>query len=107
MNDFVIKKNDRLPVIRAYLLDANGYVDLSNCNVQFIFQDRQRNDPPVTGDAVLIAPSSGLIEYAWASGNVSSIGTYLAEWRVHFPNTKVLSFPNDGYLTFEILDPLY
>lgn len=106
MNDFVIKKNDRLPVVRAYLSDVNGYVDLTNASVQFIYQDRRRLNPPTTGEATLIAASSGLVEFAWASGNVSSAGTYLAEWRVHFPNTKVLSFPNDGYISFEVIDTL-
>jgi hypothetical protein len=106
MNDVGIKKNDRLPVVRAYLSDANGYADLTNATVQFIYQDRQRSSAPTTGEATLIAPTSGLVEFAWVSGNVSSAGTYLAEWRVHFPNTKTLSFPNDGYISFEVIDTL-
>jgi hypothetical protein len=106
MNDFVIKRNDRLPVVRAYLSDVNGYADLSNANVQFIYQDRRRYNDPVTGEATVLAATSGYVEYAWTSGNVSSAGTYFAEWRVFFPSTKVLSFPNDGYISFEIIDTL-
>ena len=104
MSDFFIKKNDVLPVVRAYLSDANGYIDLSGATVSFVYQDRQQNNAPITGSVSVISAPSGLVEFAWSSG--IDVGTYFAEWRTVLSNGKQMSFPNDSHLSFEVVDNL-
>ncbi len=107
MSDFYIKKGDRLPLLRAELSDVNGAVNLSGTNVQFIYRNRTRVGNPVTGSANIVSHVSGVVEYVWGTGDVSAAGAYICEWRVTYTgNSKVLSFPNDSYLSFDIVDNL-
>jgi hypothetical protein len=106
MNDFFIKTNDRLPVLRANLSDANGYIDLAGATVKFVFQTRDRTLPPTTGSATILGSASGYVEYAWATGDVASPNVYYGEWRVATASSKQISIPNDAYVSFEIVQGL-
>jgi hypothetical protein len=106
MSDFTLKKGDRLPVLRSNLSDSNGYVNISGATVSFVYQGRKRGSQPTTGSATILSGPSGLVEYNWASGDVTTPGMYYGEWRVIMPNEKQISFPNDGFIVFEIVDNL-
>jgi len=105
MSDFYIKSQDVLPVVRAYLSDSNGGIDLTNASVSFVYQDRQQLNAPITGSTTIISAISGLVEYAWTSG--IAVGTYLGEYRVTFANTKTMTIPNDSMLSFEVIENLH
>lgn len=106
MNDFFLKTQDRLPTVRANLADEEGYIDLSTMTVKFVYQARNRATQPVTGDATIISPTSGYVEYAWTTGDVASPNVYYGEWRAYTASGKQISFPNDGYFSFEIVEGL-
>lgn len=104
MSDFFIKVRDELPVVRAYLSDANGYINLSGASASFIYQDRNQLNPPVTGSVSVVSAISGLVEYGWSTGILP--GEYLAEWRAVLQNGKQMTFPNDSFLQFSVVDNL-
>lgn len=108
MNDFYIKRGDRLPVIRATLSDANGVVDLSTGTVKFIYKP-QYSGSAVERSATILSGPSGLIQYSWVSGDVTgdgSVGVYYGEFKATLADDKVIHFPNAGYFSFEIIDSL-
>jgi hypothetical protein len=106
MNDFSIKVFDRLPILRSNLTDDNGYVDLGGATVKFVYQVRTRARQPVTGSASVISAISGLVEYAWVSGDVTGGGVFYGEWRATLSGGKQMSFPNDGFFSFEVINAL-
>ena len=107
MSDFFLKQYDRLPVLRANLSTDDGYVDLSNTSVQFVYQRKNRLTPPTTGNASILGSASGYVEYAWPTGSTSSKGVYYGEWRVATSSGKQMTFPNDSYFVFELAEGLY
>lgn len=102
MSDFFLKQYDRLPILRANLSTDDGYVDLSNTTVQFIYQRKNRLTQPVTGSATILGSPSGYVEYAWPTGATDTNGVYYGEWRVSTSSGKKISFPNDSYFVFEL-----
>ena len=106
MSDFSIKLDDRLPLLRSNLSDDDGYMDISNATVKFIYQTRNRSIVPTTGSATIVGAASGFVEYAWATGDVVTPGVYYGEWRVTTASGKHITFPNDSYFCFEIVNRL-
>ena len=106
MNEFFIKKIDQLPVLQSQLEDYYGVIDLSSASaVKFVYKSRMGGNP-VTGSATIYSASSGIVQYAWTSGDVANAGVFYGEWRVAFTGGKQMSFPNNGYISFEIIDNL-
>lgn len=105
MFDFVLEKGDQYPSIQATLCDANGSVNLNGTSVDFIY--RPKNNPtgvPITGGATIVAATSGIAKYDWPSPMAK--GLYYGRWRTTFSNGKIMTFPNDALLLFEITDDL-
>jgi len=105
VSDFWLKYNDVVPVLRSYLSDDNGFINLSGASVNFVYQDKKQLNSPVTGSALVISAISGLTEYDWSSG--ISPGSYIGEWRVLLPGGRQMSFPNGTILSFDIVNGLY
>lgn len=103
MNEFYLKSDDLLPTIRANLQDENGYVDVTAGTVRFVFQDRQRNNQPITGSATILGGSSGYVEYVW-TGN--SEGVFYGEFVATLASSKQITFPNSSYILFQVLPRL-
>jgi hypothetical protein len=101
MANFFLKYNDVLPVLRSYLSDVNGYINLSGQSVTFIYQDRKMLNAPVTGSTTIVSAVSGLVQYDWSSG--ISPGSYIGEFRAKIGGLQI-SFPNDSVITFDIED---
>ncbi len=57
-----------------------------------------------TGAAVIIGPTSGVVQYAWSTGNVINPGVYSYRWKATLADGKTYAYPNDGYLSFQIVD---
>jgi hypothetical protein len=107
MQEFFLKKGDRMPVLRAEFTDGESYVNLSGAVIQFVYQNRLRTTAPVTGAATIVAAESGLVQYAWTTDDVGAQGVYYGEWRATLGNGKQISFPNDSYISFSIIDNLH
>lgn len=107
--DWTMKKNDLLPVWSVTLQDADGAVDLSgaaSAKLMMILKTNLGGTPKIDA-AVVIDPdqvgNKGKVTYTWVSGNTDTPGVYLGEVEVLF-GTDPLTFPNDTYYTFAIID---
>jgi len=103
--EFFIKKTNRLPILQCELEDSNGPIDLSGAEVEFVYKYKPTGAVNLrTG--TIVSATSGIVQYPWTSGDVSSAGVYWGEWRITFSDGKQLSVPNDSYITFEIIEDL-
>jgi len=103
-NEFQIRKNDTLPVLRALLVDADGNVpDLTGVTGRFVMIDSAGtvvvdaaatfNEPPATDE---LTAEKYNAEYAWAAVDTNrDPGSFRAEFEVTFPGGGIATFPSD------------
>jgi len=107
MHDILIKRGDQLPAIQSVLSDSTGVVDLTNATVDFIWKLRNvTGHVPKTGSATVVDETNGIVKYSWAANDVSGAGMFNAEWQVTFSDNRTMTFPNNGYFLFEIMQDL-
>ena len=104
-SEFFIKRGNRLPVVQAELADAYGVINLSGAAVEFIYRAKPSGILNIK-NATIVSGDAGIVQYAWTSGDVNTAGVYWCEWRTTFSDGKQMSFPNDSYITFEIIKDL-
>jgi len=113
MADFTIKRNDLLPVLEAVLKDADGQpVNLTDA-VSCAFHMRLESDQSMTvEDGVCSFDAdrlTGKVLYAWAAGDpvdTAVEGTYLGEFEITWPASKIQTYPSIGYIDIEIVEDL-
>jgi hypothetical protein len=101
------KKNDRLPAI-SYRLEVplGSALDLTDAEIRFIMTSDATGAVKVDALATSDAPTSGVVEYAWAPGDLDTPGSYRAEWRVLMPTGQLITLPDDGYLIITVMPSL-
>lgn len=109
MADFYLKQNNTARPFVAVLRDDEGPVDLTDATVLFVMQQSGESEPKVNASAVVDpdqTANKGKVTYSWASEDVDTAGTFLAEWVVTFDDSRVQSFPNEGQLVVGIAPAL-
>ncbi|HEV2329349.1 MAG TPA: BppU family phage baseplate upper protein, partial [Verrucomicrobiae bacterium] len=106
MPDFVIAQGN-LPTLNDTLCGSinlgpnscggNGgpaqALDLTNCTVQFVFQDLAGSMATCTGNAQILNASAGQVAYTFTAGQTDTPGRYQAQWKITFPNGQILNLP--------------
>lgn len=95
-----LKRNDTKVNLKATLSNESGLVDLTGCTVRFLMSKRKTikiDKPAIIQDAV-----NGIVWFVFEQGDTSEIGTYQAEFEVIFPDERVETFPNAGYILINI-----
>lgn len=102
--DFFLASTDQLPSITAQLLKPDKTpMDLTGCTIVFRMQIDDASTPTISGAGAIVGnPTQGNVQYDWAPSDTLAAGTYNAEWVVTVPGGKLISFPNDRYMTIEI-----
>jgi hypothetical protein len=104
---FRIKQNDTSPAMLATLQEADGSaVDLTGASVRFHMRPVGRAVITVDEAASIVNAGSGTVRYDWQSANISTVGSYQAEFEVVYADGGVETFPNDGYIRVEIIDDI-
>ena len=107
--DWIMKKNDLLPLMELTLEDADGAVDLSSATsakLKIILKGDLGAAPKIDaavaidGDQVT---NKGKVTYTWVAGDTDTVGIYYGEVEVLY-GTKPLTFPNDSYYIIAIVD---
>jgi len=101
MPDFYMTRGNLLPKITATLKGDSAAVDLTSCTVKFEFEG---NGVSKSFAATITDATAGKVEYTWQAADTDVLGLYNAKWEVTFPGGSKLHFPNDKYITFEIVD---
>lgn len=101
------KRGDTAPPIRAQILSPAGApVDLTGASVRFLLAAQAGGTPLVDGTATIVDAAQGIVEYAWAPGDLQAAGQYLAEFEVTWPDGRVQTYPGDGYITVAVVADL-
>lgn len=114
MADFTIKQYDRLPAIETVLNDErNRAIDLTGAVVTMRMRPRRTSsvDPP-TADIVTLPvivsgdPALGEVEVPWPEDSTDTAGFYYAEFKIDYGGGLIMSVPNTGDFTIEIVADL-
>src|SRR6266446_3088103 len=104
MADFAIKQGDQLPSIEATLTGADGNIaNLTDMTVAFAMRS---SDGLVrrSGAAAIVNATVGQVRYDWQAGDTAVAGTYRAEFQIRQWDGKLMSFPNDRYLSVVVME---
>jgi len=75
--------------------------DLAGCTLSFLM----KGDAKALKQPATINPDA-TFSYDPVATDVDTVGKYQQEWEVIFPNTKILTFPNNGYNIVKIIADL-
>jgi len=98
MATFTIKRGDTAPALRFALLPET--VDLTGSSVVFIMEGLDRLP------AQIISTLPPVVQYDWQPGDTESAGLRRAEFEVAYPDGRIETFPNSGYLLVQISEDL-
>ena len=104
-SEFFLTRTNRLPVLRAELADSQGVINLSGASVEWKYRIKPTG-VEIVRNANIISGDLGIVQYSWISGDVNEANVYWGQWRVTFSDGRQECFPNDSYLTFEIIKDL-
>lgn len=111
--DFLIKRNDTLPVMRITLLEPDGSAfNPTGATLAFFFQNVTLNtttDPKETGAGtftVVGTGSTGEVDYAWAAADTDTVGSFRAEVEALPSGGGRETFPGGSYFLFDVVQDL-
>ena len=106
MYDVTLKRGDTRHAIRAILKDSSGSpVNLSGCSVSFHMAPLGRF-ATVSRAVDIHDASAGEVWAVWSPGETDVTGVYRAEFQVVYGDGRKETFPNDGYISIQILSDL-
>ena len=107
MYDVTLKRGDTRHAIRAVLKDATGSpVNLTDCTVSFHMASLGRS-ATVSRAVDIHDTAGGEVWVVFAPGETDiSGGYYRAEFQVVYGDGRRETFPNDGYISIQILSDL-
>jgi len=102
--EFVIKQGNTFPAVEMQVLDPEDEpANLSNVVAVRFFMGRYRKPPLVSGVGYVSDMATSTVKYEWESREQTSVpGGYLAEFELEFMDGRVISVPNDDYITVVI-----
>jgi 5-hydroxyisourate hydrolase-like protein (transthyretin family) len=104
---FYIKQNDTSPAMLATLQNASGTaIDLTGASVRFHMRTVNGSASVVSAAATIVTAASGIVRYSWAAGDTATVGTYQAEFQVTYADATIETFPNDSYISVQIVDDI-
>lgn len=102
--DFQITQKDNRPFIRARLWNPDGSNPLlTGATVRFTVISSGGTTVVNTTAVTIIDPVLAIVEYHWTVGDTTTVGSYVAQFKVTLPDTTTESYPDDArYITLQI-----
>lgn len=101
-----IKQGDTYPPLRAYLQMGNGAaINLDGASVRLLLVDAD-NNPKLSQAMSVMNAAEGLVSYSWGATDTSTPGEYKMEFEITLNDGKIVTVPNDGYITLNIVSEL-
>lgn len=110
MADYFVKQGDDAPSLSVILRDANNNpVNLTGASGSVYLRPARAASPLVTR-SLTIDPdqvgNKGKVTFSWPVGGLGTVGEYLGEFDITYADTKKQSFPNSGFMIFEVVPQL-
>lgn len=104
--DITLKRGDTRYAIKAILKDADGDpVNLEGCEVKF-FMAPLGQLAVISREPHIENAANGEVWVVWVPGETNKSGVYRSEFKVKYPDGKIETFPNTGYISIKILNDL-
>lgn len=105
---FYIKKDDEDPPCQVKILNPDGSArDLTECSDFKFSMGLQGATPKVDlADATPVLLSQGVIQYDFTSTDTNTVAEYRAEFSFVNENSRLETFPKDGYIIIEVLEDI-
>ena len=85
-----IVQNDTLPPLEFNLTQDGSPVNLTGCTVKFYMKDATSGSVKINGTTCTITDATkGKCKYLWYGSDTNTVGTYLGEVEVTFPDGKI------------------
>lgn len=107
-SSFYIKQNDTSPSLLAELQDSltNQVINLLNVEGSFHMWRLDTKEVVLKKPINVVSSGEGIIRYDWEQGDTAVPGLYQAEIQITYPDQTIESFPNDGYISVEIIEEI-
>ena len=90
MASIKIVQNDTKPILEFTITQEGSPVDLTGATVKFYMKNNDTGSVKINGAACSISDAvNGKCRYVWQSGDTNTVGTYLAEVEVTFPDSSI------------------
>jgi transcriptional/translational regulatory protein YebC/TACO1 len=99
-----LKKNDTKDNIKATLSNESGPVDLTGATVRFLMS--RRGIVKVDRQAQIKDAAAGIVWMVFENGDTDETGLFQSEFEVTFPDARIETFPNDGFILINIINDL-
>lgn len=107
-NEFHIKRNDTLPVLKLQLIDRSclgsripfDLTDLTSAT--FTMKNTYGDIKIMAKTAQILSFSGGVIQYLWDAEDTSDSGVFYGEFQLIYGDGKRLSIPQTGSIKIEI-----
>jgi hypothetical protein len=99
-----IKRNDTRDALKATLSNESGPVDLTGATVRFLMS--KRKTIKVDRAAQIKDAANGVVWMVFEQGDTDQDGLFNAEFEVTFPDNRIETFPNDGFISINIIKDL-
>jgi hypothetical protein len=105
---FYIKQGDDTPTLDVQLQDEAGFpIDVTGATIVFYMRNKSTAAVKINGSAATILTGvRGEVRYSFSTSDTDTAAEYEAEFQVTFSGGTVGTFPNDGYITVQILDDI-
>jgi len=103
--EFVMKVDDMRPGISGTIVDGNGdAVSLAACTPTLKWWPVGDSSSPNSVTMTVDSEPAGTLSYDWVSGDLDTVGKFLAEIELDFGPAGVRTAPSEGYLTIRVLE---
>ena len=101
------KTGDRVPAVRANLLQAGSPIDLTAVgSVTLRLVNKSTNEVKLSaGACTVVTASQGLVQYAWGANDLDTAGEYAAEFHLIWAGGNQ-TVPSDSTFTVVVISRL-
>jgi hypothetical protein len=101
-----IKRGDTYPPLRAYLQMSTGTpIRIEGATVRLVLTDK--TDTEVLNKIVDIEDADkGYVSYKWLPDDTATAGEFKGEFEITWMDESIVTVPNDGYFTLNIVKDL-
>lgn len=105
MADITIKQGDRLPVLARQFLTDGVATDLTGATVTFNLWNAATGAQVITnGACTVITAATGNVQYPWSAADATlPAGFYLGSFTATYSGPKLLTAPNNGMISLQIV----
>lgn len=104
-----VRQNDTLPYLDYTLVrdSDNTPHNLTGATVKFTMAHKKTKEKKINEATVTIINATlGRVRYAWSVTDTNFVDEYEGEFEVTFSDSKILTFPENGYIQIEIIREL-